>query len=525
MTRTPKLFLAFALLTQAAFFWFVAYHRFIDADEGIYLLASRLVLAHKTPYLDFFYNQAPLLPYAYAAWMKCTRVSWDSGKFLSALLASLSGTVICAHVFRQTKSTLAAISAVVLFACNTLVFAWFTVVKTYALSGLLLFSAYAIISWQARPSSKWLILAGGVLFGLSVDTRSYVVLILPVFLWWITENAELHTGLRSSLWFLAGMGIGVMPSLMLFLSAPDAFLFDNLLYHGLRSSHGLIGGWTEKLVIVLQLFLGDGEGNGLQWSLLVVAGFVPLLLHSRLSAATRWALRMGAFLALVCLLPTPAYPQYFSICVPFLVVGAVCAAKEFLADLESKPEKQLLAAGCVFLMMVYLGAAAHDLWRYLVTGDAVPGVKAAADKADWRLAREREVSRAIDQVTRPGEVVASFWPGDIFETQADAFPGFENPFGLPIAGKLSAEERAKYHILSLADVDASFAASRSRVVVLRNQVISPFSAEAGKGIWDNGERFRNALIASGYAPIRVIGGITVYECCAQSKGQSKGSNE
>jgi hypothetical protein len=360
---------------------------------------------------------------------------------------------------------------------------------------------------------------------LSVDTRSYLVLIVPVFLWWIVKSAEHGAGLRASLWFLAGVVIGIAPSIWLFLSAPDVFLFDNLLYHGLRSSQGLVGGWAEKLVILLQLFLGGGEGNGLQWSLLVVIGLAPLLLHSKRSAATRWALRMGAFLALACLLPTPAYPQYFCVCVPFLVVGAVCAAKEFVAELESRREQRLLAAGCALLVFVYLGAGVHDLRRYLLTGDAVPGVKAATDKADWRLARVSEVSQAIDQVTTPGEVVASFWPGDIFETHADAFPGFENPFGLPIAAKLTAEQRARYHILSLGDVDASFAVSRPRVVVLRNQVISPFSAEAGKPIWDNGERFQNALIASGYAPIRVIGGITIYECCAQSTRQGEDSRE
>ena len=43
------------------FFLFIARHRFIAGDEGFYLLASRLVLQHKMPYLDFFYQQAPLL--------------------------------------------------------------------------------------------------------------------------------------------------------------------------------------------------------------------------------------------------------------------------------------------------------------------------------------------------------------------------------------------------------------------------------------------------------------------------------
>jgi hypothetical protein len=43
------------------FFLFIARHRFIDGDEGFYLMASRLVLEPKTLYLDFLYTQAPLL--------------------------------------------------------------------------------------------------------------------------------------------------------------------------------------------------------------------------------------------------------------------------------------------------------------------------------------------------------------------------------------------------------------------------------------------------------------------------------
>ena len=58
MTRRAKLLLVPVLLLEILFFTFVARHRFLNGDEGFYLLASRLILMHKTPYLDFFYQQA-----------------------------------------------------------------------------------------------------------------------------------------------------------------------------------------------------------------------------------------------------------------------------------------------------------------------------------------------------------------------------------------------------------------------------------------------------------------------------------
>ena len=44
------------LLVEGTFFLYVSQHRLVDDDEGYYLLASRLVIEHKTPYLDFFYH-------------------------------------------------------------------------------------------------------------------------------------------------------------------------------------------------------------------------------------------------------------------------------------------------------------------------------------------------------------------------------------------------------------------------------------------------------------------------------------
>src|ERR1017187_3808379 len=139
MTRAAKLLLVPLSLLQILFFTFVAHHRFIDRDEGFYLLASRLVLTHKKPYLDFFYTQAPLLPYVYAIWMKVTTVSWTSAKLFSVLLTVLLGTLLYEHVCHETRNWLAGVSAAVIFAANTLVFAYFPMVKTYSLAGLLLF--------------------------------------------------------------------------------------------------------------------------------------------------------------------------------------------------------------------------------------------------------------------------------------------------------------------------------------------------------------------------------------------------
>ncbi len=423
------------------------------------------------------------------------------------MLTALLGTLLYAHVCRQTRNWLAGLSAVVLFASSTLIFAWFPVVKSYSLAGLFLFSAYVIVSKLHRDFSPWLIAAGGLLLGLSVDTRSYLFLTTPVFLLWILRNRDTRAKIASILWFLGGFSIGIVPCLYLFISSPHAFLFNNLGYHAIRSNEGLIGSWGEKFVVVIMLFLGGPQGNGIQNSTLffITLGFIFSLRAQRY--APRLAFQTAAVLGIVSLLPTPVYPGYFSLCVPFLIVSAVCVVNELFARLESRRGRQVAAGTCIALLGVYVAASAGDFRKYLITGDGIGSVRFAHDKGDWRLERVLEVSQAIDQVAIPGETVASFWPGYVFQTKATPFPGFENDFGLPISERLTLEQRTMYHILSPAEIEGNFAAHTPRIVVLGNQ--NHFLEEV------MGDTAKNSLRANGYTAIRSIGDTSIYVCCAK----------
>jgi len=524
MNRTAKLLAIVVVVAQLATFAYIARHRFIDGDEGAYLLASRLVLAHKAPYLDFFWNQAPLLPYVYAAWMSGAGVSWAAGRLLCVLMTSLLGLLLYLHVCEQTQNLLAGIAAVVVFVSTTLVFAWYPVVKTHCLAGLLLFGAYLAIGRATASKSPWFAVAAGLLLGLSVETRSYLLLVAPLFLGWLWLNVERRARLRQSLSLLGGFLAGTLPSIFLFAASPDVFLFDNLRYHGLRSQAGLIGWWQEKLVVFAQLFLGSREGNGLQWSLLFFLSFALVLSVSKPGYRPRFAFQIAVLLMVIGLLPTPSYAQYFCLCMPFLIVSAVCGTTELLTYLGARRDRMLAAFACLCVMALYVGVATGDLRRYLVTGEGVPGVQPALDRGDWRLERVVEVSGALRQIAQPGETVASFWPGDIFQTTASPLSGLENPFAMPVSDKLTAEQRARYRIITANEVQTGFAAQRPRIVVLRNQILSAVTADELRRMQVLDASFRSSLVANGYIAARSIGGISIYVCCARDAATAlKGS--
>lgn len=516
MTRTAKLLLVPIVLLQILVFTFIVRHRFVHVDEGFFLLAARLVLMHKKPYVDFFYPQAPLLPYFYASWMKCFGITWAAGRQLAVLLTSLLGALVYEHVCRLTRNWLAGLVAVVVFVSSSLIFAWLPIVGPFSLAGLFIFSAYVIVSRLSAESSHWLVAAAGLLLGLSVDIRSYLLLLIPLLLWWIFQNSNARTRLASILWFLGGFTIAMIPSLYLFISSPGAFLFNNLGYHAIRSSEGLIGMWQEKLVLTLMFFLGGPGANGLQDSILffVSLGFVFSMPGRKYPA--RLAFQIALVVGILSLLPTPAYLPYFCLAVPFLVVSAVCVVNDLLVSLELRRQRLFAAVACVVLLSMYVGASVGDFRSYFKTGDGIPGVRWARDKGDWRLQRILAVSQAIDQIANPGEVVASFWPGDIFQTNAAPFPGFENPFALAVSEKLTAQQRARYHILSPPDIESYFAAHTPRIVVLRDQVFSAVPTEEElQRLQGSMEAFKSSLRANGYTLVRSIGGISIYVCSSK----------
>ncbi len=66
ISKHHRILISLFLLAFAAGTLALSRVRPIDGDEGYYATAARLVSEGRTPYLDFFYPQMPLLPYVYA---------------------------------------------------------------------------------------------------------------------------------------------------------------------------------------------------------------------------------------------------------------------------------------------------------------------------------------------------------------------------------------------------------------------------------------------------------------------------
>ena len=92
------------------------------------------------------------------------------------------------------------------------------------------------------------------------------------------------------------------------------------------------------------------------------------------------------------------------------------------------------------------------------------------------VASVSRVSDAIERRSHPGDRVLASWPGYLFPTHAQAFPGYTNQFAPAAAAHVSAAEARRVHVVSEAELEAAIRARRPRLVVYRNWVTTaPFA--------------------------------------------------
>lgn len=443
---------AVALAAPLAVFVPVALLRSVDGDEGSYLLASKLAVDGRVPYHDFIYPQMPLLPYVYGVWSAIAGESWEAARLLSALLASAVAWLVYAFCARRFGRPLALLGLGLLLS-TSLAFGWLTTVKTYALSTLALFAAFMLVERTGRGRT-WGWAAAGALVGLAVDTRLMFAAAVPAFAWAAWRQ-------RRPAWFAGGLALGLTPVFVLFAWDPSRFLFDNLEAQGTRSSSGLVGDFPQKLRIAANL-LGYGETEGVvgPQSLLLVLAIVAaaaaaLALRRRLPLA----LGIAALLALASFFPTPTYPQYFCVTIPFVVVAVIESLPRLWARVglvTDRPLRLVVVSVAVAWAVTYGVLAGIDVHRY------------ATDRPyDARLSTVSRVAAAIDAGTRPGEEVLSSWPGYLFGTHARPVPGMENDFSPRNASTISAEKAHRYRMATIGDVEDWLRNRRTDVVVFR----------------------------------------------------------
>jgi 4-amino-4-deoxy-L-arabinose transferase-like glycosyltransferase len=484
-------------LLLVAVFAPMALVRLADGDEGAYLFAAKLVAEGKRPYFDFSYPQMPLLPYLYGAWMTLFGASWWSGRALSAIFAVALGLAVFRHVRSELGRYDLANVAAILFAFSGLGFAWYPIVHSFVFPTLMLFVAMTLCE---RRTSTWAWLASGLALGLAVDTRFYVLVALPTLVLVTLRREPGRVAVRRLGAMTAGLAAALVPALAFFVASPDTFLFNVVRHHALRSTaSGPIGEFGQKATTVMTM-LGLGGSDGattLQFTILFVATLAlvgaRLVCRERLPASAS----IAVLLLLVSLLPSPTYPQYACMALPFMAVSAVALIADVRAAVVPHPEiARRLRPAALLLLAGYVAVSAVDFHRYV----ASPSVTSSRTVEDWRIGTINTVAKAVDDLTADGDrVVITWWPGYLIESRASILPRTENHFNLWYSAKLTPAEVQRYKYMTIDELIGHIRSHRARTVVLGNWVFG-----------NDRNAYRQILTDSGYVVVKQIGDASIY---------------
>jgi hypothetical protein len=464
---------ALVFAVELAVFLPISHHRVIDADEAFYLLAGRSVMNGRRLYADFLYPQTPLLPYLFGPVLRLVGESWTAGRSLAAAIAAGCGALLFVVATRSFGRRLALL-AVALFTASALTIGWYPIVKTHGLATLCLLASWALcLSGSSSSRRPGPLVASGLMLGLAIDSRLLFVAAVPCLAAWVGKGGGSRKG---ALFWCLGLALGLVPCALSAVPDPAAFMFDNVGFHARRSGIGGIAGWGQKRDVVLALLglspprHGEAVQNALN-ALALVA--VPVVARFRPSALPLSFWLMAA-LALVSLLPTPTWAQYFAVLTPMASMNALWLWVRLRHHRFALPGFALLGLG-------FLAALPWEIDRYVRTGDDVPMVKLSEPRGNWQIARMESIAHRLDELIEPDEEVATWWPGYLIGSRAQVPAGFENFHSLILS--FTPEERQRFQARSVDDLAARIATHRQRYVIAGNLVkkerVGPKLAQAG----------------------------------------------
>lgn len=511
----PVIAVIFCSLLYTCGLIYYASVRPLDGDEGFYTSAARLVWEGKTPYRDFFFQQAPLLPYLYSWIWAIHPRSVVAMRMLSAACGGLEvlllGLGLVSTGRWPAKVGLAAFGALLL---NPYSVSWNVVVKTFAAANLLMTVAL-IFLYLALRSKRWAWFFGtGLALGLCVAVRSLYGLIIPAL-----GLAMLHHELRKSyrsyancLSFLLGSLIGGLPMIVSFLRYPRAFIFNNITYHHfdvgyMISGNGIITEGYQSIghvafvyfaMICIRLLLFHPYFTG-QFILAIVGILSLKTLRQEASNGSCYdesdflyfqfvLLILTVYLATV-LLPFPPYDQHFvSPLAPLLIpfVG------EGLRVTQRARRRRVIALALVapLLFAIEVGReTARNSWHSV-----------------WQLSTYHAITKVVEVNSSRDDIVLSFWPGFVFESGRRYFPGLENHFVFRIINKTSQEEKARYHVPSKEEILHAIKERKATIVIIHPWILEYYHDLSPSEL----EEFKEAISAN-YLLVSSVQEVEVYK--------------
>jgi hypothetical protein len=479
--KLVALLLAYAGLLSAFSLW-----RPIDADEGYYASAVGLVAQGKSVYEDFFYPQAPLLPYLYAP-AHYAHASLASLRFLSVIFSVLMLTAALLFLNREFSTSPEVIFVVfAVTALNPYLASWNVVVKTYSAANCLIVASLVAMYFALSCRNNLGSFLAGILVSLATGVRLLYAPIAVVMLAWLVLRVV--SSKRGGLIACSiGFALGSIPAVALFVKDPDAYVFNNLLYHRLQ------GDWPTLVERVLHSFGSCFRTAIRRPYLLMVIGLAVLGFRSaRAPYARTDFIQFAALVALAfvagSLYVYPHHDQYFSATLAPVLLPLTATGVAFVH--KSRPK---LFRWLPLFFLVLCALEVHTEATHMSRG------------AVWSLKSYRDLSSRVREITEPNDVVLSFWPGYVYESGRRHVAGLENHFALRISPKLGKTRRGAYKL-----VDRETIVDATRRALPDAIILGAWMREFDRGLEESERQDYLSLVAESYTLNAEVDGVRVF---------------
>lgn len=362
---------ALVALALFALTFSLAISKGLHRDEHQHVAAGALLARDSLlPYKDYAFFHMPYLPFIYSGIFTLCDHLLFSARLFSILCATAAGVVIFSvsrRIFHERAGgLLVPLGAIVLFATasqftHTTAQAWNQEPAT--LCALLFFLAYVAGFHSPRPG-RWAF-AAGLLLGLGIGIRITLAPLggaLILMLAWFPPTSRD----RPRFFGLAALGLtlALLPAFILFLQAPEQFLFGNLEFVKVndlfrQNTHDVMTLVKKLHYTVRQIVMNLPLFNAF------VGATIIALLHARASRLplpreTKVLFVTLPFLLMGALAPSPVYSQYFYPLLPFLVLGGVYAVAA-VADSTIWWRRSIFfgAAGVIASMILAMSSYRH----------------------------------------------------------------------------------------------------------------------------------------------------------------------
>jgi hypothetical protein len=310
-------------------------------DENQFIAAGQLLADHGLlPYLNYPYTHMPYGVLFYAATARLSNYDFLAGRVLNAA-AWLICCLLIVFIFRLIRGTKLSFAlliwefVIVLIFLNhpsILLIAGLALNHSLASIFALLALVFFILFVQQKYSTTWVAFGCGVCISLAAFIRfNYASLIVVLFLLFLTYKLVLNPPriLKSFISFSAGLLTAALPALILFVLAPNASYYGNIVYTRLNTIYYQDLHFTSGMLLSSKIrgFLSatlSSPLNFILYALLIYVGITSFVLYLRKKSPmdlNSLAVATFAFtLFLTAFAPTPIQQQYFFAPVPFLVV-------------------------------------------------------------------------------------------------------------------------------------------------------------------------------------------------------------